>query len=59
MSFTFLLAVLEATFAPQEIVVPRSTLHRRLLAEPSYQRLKRRAKQQRRRTRFVAKEPHI
>jgi transposase InsO family protein len=58
MPLTFLVAVLEAKFAPQGIRVPRTTLARRLAEQPSYRRLRRATKYQRRRKRFVARAPH-
>lgn len=56
MTFTFLLAVLKAKF--EKIDISRSTLQRRLAADPAYVRLKRAKKRTRRRTRFVAHAPH-
>jgi len=57
-SLPFLGRVLEAEFAEQEAVVAPSTLQRRLAAHPDYARIKRARKQERRRTRFCAREPH-
>jgi transposase InsO family protein len=57
-SFTFLVAVLEAKFPEQKGAIPRSTLQRRLAATPDFRRLKRAKKRTRRRTRFVASNPH-
>src|SRR5690606_25432948 len=54
MTFTFLLAVLSARF-PQH-TIRRSTLQRRLAAQPEYKRVKRARRRSRRRTRFVAAE---
>ena len=56
MTFTFLLAVVRATF-PQHTIT-RSTLARRVQAHPDYAALKRRRQRQRRRARFVAEQPH-
>lgn len=56
MSFHFLLAVLAAKF--DKIRISRSTLQRRLAADPAYLRLQRAKKLSRRRTRFVARAPH-
>jgi transposase InsO family protein len=55
-SYTFLLAVLRATFP--EHSVARSTLQRRLVAHPDYRRIRRAQQRCRRRTRFVARHPH-
>ena len=57
-SLTFLLAVLEATFRERKLVIPRSTLQRRLAEHPSYARIQRARAQVQRRTRFVAKRAH-
>jgi transposase InsO family protein len=57
-SFTFLIAVLEAKLPQHKGAIPRSTLQRRLAAMPDYRRLKRAKKRTRRRTRFVARNPH-
>jgi putative transposase len=54
--WTFLLAVLQADFP--EVPIARSTLHRRVVATSEYKRIKRVARGRRRRTRFVAREPH-
>lgn len=56
MTFTLLIAVLEATFEGTR--VPRSTLQRRLAKRPSYRRIKGSRKHRRRRSRYVAREPH-
>jgi len=58
MTMTFLLAVLSVTFPPNQVRITRSTLGRRLAAQPAYTRIKKAARHQRRRTRFVAKAPH-
>lgn len=58
MSITFLLAVLRVKFDPSGVRITRSTLARRLAAEPTYARIKRAAQYTRPRTRFVAKGPH-
>lgn len=56
----FLIAVLEAHFKSlgRELKVPRSTLQRRLSATKAYDRVKRARERTRRRSRFVASEPH-
>jgi transposase InsO family protein len=56
MTFTFLLAVLHAKF--EKIRISRSTLQRRLAADPAYLRLQRAKQRIRRRTRFVGRSPH-
>lgn len=56
LTFTFVLAVLRATF-PQH-TIRRSTLQRRLAARDEYARIKRARKRSQRRRRFVAKQPH-
>ena len=62
MSFTFLLALLRADpvlrLSSRGLKVSRSTLHRRLAADPSYVRLKRARKLERRRGRYVSRHPH-
>jgi transposase InsO family protein len=58
MTLTFLLAVLRVQFDPSVVHITRSTLARRLAAEPTYTRIKRAAQYTRPRTRFVAKSPH-
>ena len=58
MTLTFLLAALNATFQQSEVRITRSTLQRRLAAQPAYTRIKNSAKHTRRRTRFVAKAAH-
>lgn len=58
MTLTFLLAALSATFAKSQLRITRSTLQRRLAAQPAYTRIKKSSKHKRRRTRFVAKAPH-
>ena len=58
MSLTFLLAVLNAMFAKSDVRITRSTLQRRLAAQPAYARIQKAAKHKRRRTRFVARAPH-
>lgn len=57
---SFLVAVLEAHFESQgrPIKIPRSTLQRRLAATTAYARIRRTRDRVRRRTRFVAREPH-
>lgn len=57
---SFLISVLEARSATQghELKIPRSTLQRRLAATKTYARLRRMRDRARRRTRFVAKDPH-
>lgn len=57
MTFTLLVAVLEAKFVDQA-PLPRSTLQRRIAALPEYAQLKRSRRHQRRRVRFVASHPH-
>jgi transposase InsO family protein len=56
LSFTVLLEVLRAKF--QDILIPRSTLQRRLTTHPTYRRLERAKTSRQRRTRFVARAPH-
>lgn len=56
MSYTFLLAALQARFADHPVA--RSTLQRRLAAQPEYRRIQRAKTRVRRRTRFVARAPH-
>lgn len=56
MSLTFLIAVLRARFTGH--VIPRSTLQRRLSERNAYLRLRRAQKHNRRRVRFVARQPH-
>lgn len=57
---SFLISVLEARFETEgrQLKIPRSTLQRRLAATKAYARIRRTADRTRRRTRFVAKEPH-
>lgn len=61
-SFTFLLTLLRADpglrLAERGIVLSRSTLHRRLAADPAYLRLKRARKLARRRCRYVGRHLH-
>ena len=61
-SFTMLLALLHADpelrLRERKILVSKSTLQRRLAADPTYTRLKRVRARARRRTRFVARLPH-
>ena len=61
-SFTLLLALLDADpdldLRGRRIKLARSTLRRRLAADPGYVRLERARKFQRRRTRYVARRPH-
>jgi transposase InsO family protein len=57
-SLSFLVAVLEARFAEQDVQIAPSTLQRRLSEHPDYKRIKRARKRVRRRTRFCAKAPH-
>ena len=61
-SLSFLLPLLEADpklrLKQRGIRVARSTLHRRLRADPLFRQLKRTEKLNRRRTRFVAEHPH-
>jgi transposase InsO family protein len=57
-SFTFLIAVLEAKLPEHKGRIARSTLQRRLAAEADYRRIKRAKKRTRRCTRFVARGPH-
>jgi len=61
-TLTFLLALLQADptldLEGRKIVVSRSTLQRRLAADPAWRRLKRLQKQQRRRGRYVGRHPH-
>ena len=57
-SLTFLLAVLQAEFRPYGIRVPRTTLSRRLRAQPEYAQLVRAGRQKRRRRRFSANASH-
>lgn len=57
-SFTFLIAVLEAKLPVHKGTIARSTLQRRLAAETEYRRIKRAKTRTRRRTRFVARGPH-
>jgi transposase InsO family protein len=55
--WTFLLAILALDFPTERIA--RSTLHRRVIAEPAYEEVKRaRRGLRRRRKRFVASKPH-
>jgi putative transposase len=55
--WTFLLAVLRVDFPTERIT--RSTLHRRVTAEPAYEEVRRaRRSLRRRRKRFVARKPH-
>ena len=56
LTFSLLIVVLKATFKGTKI--PVSTLQRRLGELPEYKRIKASRKQKRRRTRFVAREPH-
>jgi putative transposase len=58
MTLTFLLAVLTVTFPKSRVRITRSTLGRRLAAQPAYTRIKKAATHKRRRTRFVARSPH-
>ncbi len=62
MSYTFLLALLRADpqlgLGEQGITLARSTLQRRLAADPAYARLKRARKLARRRGRFVGRHVH-
>lgn len=58
MTLTFLLTALSVTFAQSHIRITRSTLQRRLAAQPAYTRIKKAATHKRRRTRFVAKAAH-
>lgn len=62
LSFTMLRALLladpELRLEAQGIRLARSTLQRRLAAEPEYARLKRARKRERRRRRYVARHPH-
>lgn len=58
MTLTFLLAVLSVTFPKSEVRITRSTLGRRLAAQPAYTRIKKAARYKRRRTRFVARSAH-
>jgi putative transposase len=61
-SYTFLLALLRADpalrLAERGIVLSRSTLQRRLAADPAYARLKRARKLARRRARYVGRHLH-
>jgi putative transposase len=61
-SFTFLVALLDADpklrLRARGIAVSKSTLQRRLAADPFYTRLQRGRRLARRRTRFVARAPH-
>jgi putative transposase len=57
-SFTFLIAVLEAKLPEHKGRIARSTLQRHLAAVPDYRRIKRAKKRTRRCTRFVARGPH-
>jgi len=57
-TLTFLLALLGADPEFKDIPISRSTLARRLAAEPLYTQLRRARRRQRQRTRFVAREPH-
>jgi transposase InsO family protein len=61
-SYTFLLALLRADpqlrLAQREITISRSTLQRRLAADPGYARLKRAHKLARRRRRYVGRHLH-
>lgn len=56
----FLIAVLEAHFKTlgRTLKIPRSTLQRRLAATKAYDRVRRARERTRRRSRFVAAEPH-
>jgi transposase InsO family protein len=56
LSFTFLLALLCPLFP--KIRIARSTLQGRLRSHPDYQRIQRLKRRTKRRTRFVAKDPH-
>lgn len=62
LSFTLLVALLAADpklrLRARGIVVAKSTLQRRLAADPLYARLQRARRSARRRTRFVARAPH-
>jgi putative transposase len=62
LSFTLLVALLTADpqlrLRARGISVAKSTLQRRLAADPLYARLQRGRRQARRRTRFVARAPH-
>lgn len=61
-SLTLLIPLLEADpglrLKQRGIRVARSTLHRRLIKDPLFARIKRAWKRARRRTRFVARHPH-
>jgi putative transposase len=61
-TLTFLLALLHADptldLEGRQVVVSRSTLQRRLAADPAWRRIKRLQKHQRRRGRYVGRHPH-